>query len=113
MPAVLTKFNSIMSVLPPMVKHRISFSRFMTPSGKTCAARSDGFFAYLDKELRGAGIPTSVDVFGFTTWHTTDLGIGSGMPTALAHFDFVSPMSILRIIRPVRSVLRNPAVTSK
>ena len=50
------------------------------------------FFAYLDKELRGAGIPTSVDVFGFTTWHTTDLGIGQWYADALAHFDFVSPM---------------------
>jgi hypothetical protein len=50
------------------------------------------FFAYMDKELRGAGIPISVDVFGFTTWHQTDLGIGQWYADALSHFDFVSPM---------------------
>jgi len=50
------------------------------------------FFAYMDKELRGVGIRTSVDVFGFTTWHTTDLGIGQWYADALLHFDFVSPM---------------------
>lgn len=50
------------------------------------------FFAYMDTELRGAGIPISVDVFGFTTWHQNDLGIGQWYADALAHFDFVSPM---------------------
>ncbi len=50
------------------------------------------FFAYMDKELRGAGIPISVDVFGFTTWHQTDLGIGQWYADALSHFDFVSAM---------------------
>jgi hypothetical protein len=49
-------------------------------------------FDYFDKELRGAGIPTSVDVFGFVTWHQTDLGIGQWYADALKHFDFVSPM---------------------
>ena len=50
------------------------------------------FFAYMDNELRGAGIPISVDVFGFTTWHQTDLGIGQWYADALSHFDFVSAM---------------------
>lgn len=50
------------------------------------------FFSYMDTELRGAGIPISVDVFGFTTWHQNDLGIGQWYADALAHFDFVSPM---------------------
>jgi hypothetical protein len=50
------------------------------------------FFAYMDKTLRGTDIPISVDVFGFTTWHLTDLGIGQWYADALRHFDFVSPM---------------------
>lgn len=49
-------------------------------------------FDYLDEKLRGAGIPISVDVFGFTTWHQTDLGIGQWYADALAHFDYVSAM---------------------
>jgi len=50
------------------------------------------FFAYMDKELRGEGIPISVDMFGYTTWHQSDLGIGQWYADALSHFDFVSPM---------------------
>lgn len=50
------------------------------------------FFAYMDNELRGGGIPISVDVFGFTTWHQNDLGIGQWYADALVSFDFVSPM---------------------
>ncbi len=50
------------------------------------------FFAYLDAELRGAGIPISVDLFGFTAWHQNDLGIGQWYDDAVRHFDFVSPM---------------------
>ena len=49
-------------------------------------------FAYFDKTLRSEGIPISVDVFGFTTWHQTDLGIGQWYADALADFDAVSPM---------------------
>jgi len=51
-----------------------------------------GLFAYLDQNLRSQGIPISADVFGFTTWHQTDLGIGQWYADTLAHFDFVSPM---------------------
>ncbi len=49
-------------------------------------------FAYLDHELRGAGIPVSIDVFGLVAWHESDLGIGQWYPDALRHFDFVSAM---------------------
>lgn len=49
-------------------------------------------FVYLDAELRGNGIPISVDLFGFTTWHQNDLGIGQWYDDGVRHFDFVSPM---------------------
>lgn len=50
------------------------------------------FFRYLDAELRAKGIPISVDVFGLTAWHQSDVGIGQWYPDALEHFDFVSAM---------------------
>ena len=62
------------------------------PKRETMRGTIGRFFAYLDTQLRSAGIPVSVDVFGFTTWHTTDLGIGQWYADALTHFDFVSPM---------------------
>jgi hypothetical protein len=49
-------------------------------------------FVYLDAELRGNGIPISVDLFGFTAWHQNDLGIGQWYDDGVRHFDFVSPM---------------------
>jgi hypothetical protein len=49
-------------------------------------------FGYFERELRGVGIPISIDVFGFVTWHQTDLGIGQWYMDALASFDAVSPM---------------------
>jgi len=50
------------------------------------------FFAYLDHELRAEGVPISADLFGFTTWHQSDLGIGQWLADGLAHFDHISPM---------------------
>jgi hypothetical protein len=67
------------------------------------------FFAYLDKELRGSGIPISADVFGFTTWHQNDLGIGQWYADALAYFDFVSPMVYPSHYPPGTLGYKNPA----
>jgi hypothetical protein len=50
------------------------------------------FFSYLDSELGGKGIPISVDVFGFVTWHQTDLGIGQWYDDAVKTMNYVSPM---------------------
>jgi len=50
------------------------------------------FFSFLDLELRRKGIPISADLFGFTTWHQNDLGIGQWYSDAITNFDFVSPM---------------------
>jgi hypothetical protein len=49
-------------------------------------------FVYFEQNLRERGVPISVDVFGFVTWHQTDLGIGQWYADALASFDAVSPM---------------------
>jgi hypothetical protein len=50
------------------------------------------FFSYLDSELGGKGIPISADVFGFVTWHQSDLGIGQWYDDAIRTMDYVSPM---------------------
>ncbi len=50
------------------------------------------FFSFLDSELRAKGIPISADVFGFVTWHQSDLGIGQWYDDAIRTMDYVSPM---------------------
>ena len=50
------------------------------------------FYAYLDKELRSAGIPISADLFGQTATNLDDMGIGQLLENALPHFDFICPM---------------------
>jgi hypothetical protein len=50
------------------------------------------FFAYLRSEVGGKGVTISMDVFGFTTWHQNDLGIGQWYDDAIRTMDYVSPM---------------------
>jgi hypothetical protein len=50
------------------------------------------FFSYLGSELKEKGIPVSVDVFGFVTWHQNDLGIGQWYDDAVRSANYVSPM---------------------
>ena len=50
------------------------------------------FFAYLDKELKSAGVPLSVNLFGMTTWNDDDLNIGQILEYAAPYFDFIAPM---------------------
>ncbi|MFY9493453.1 MAG: putative glycoside hydrolase [Minisyncoccia bacterium] len=54
------------------------------------------FFAYLNQELKNAGIATSADIFGLAAWRamdfTFDLNIGQRLIDALPYFDYVSPM---------------------
>lgn len=48
------------------------------------------FFKYLRENLEGVKI--SADLFGFTTIHKDDLGIGQVIENAFAYFDYVCPM---------------------
>jgi hypothetical protein len=50
------------------------------------------FFSFLKSELGGKGVPISADVFGFVTWHQSDMGIGQWYDDAIRTMDYVSPM---------------------
>jgi len=50
------------------------------------------FFAYLHKEVRQRGIPTSADIFGQITSEKNDMGIGQSLEVAARNFDYVAPM---------------------
>jgi hypothetical protein len=59
----------------------------------TKAATMGKFFSYLDDELGGTGVKTSVDLFGLVMWdHDYDLNIGQRLDVAAPHFDYISPM---------------------
>lgn len=50
------------------------------------------FFRYLSRNLRPLGVTLSADLFGYTTVHTDDLGIGQILERALPYFDYIDPM---------------------
>jgi hypothetical protein len=60
--------------------------------GKIKSKALKEFYVFLDNKFRPKGIPISADLFGMTTSHNDDLGIGQVLKDALEHFDFVAPM---------------------
>lgn len=52
----------------------------------------EGFFQYLDTEIRTAGIPLSADIFGLTMSAKGDLGIGQIVEKIAPYVDYVCPM---------------------
>ena len=66
--------------------------------GQTKAETLEAFFAYFYDELSEPfddfeDVPAlSVDLFGYTTTNTDDLGIGQVLERALPYFDYVMPM---------------------
>lgn len=50
------------------------------------------FFAYLHETVSPIGARMSVDLFGYTTVLSDDLGIGQQLERALPYFDYVAPM---------------------
>lgn len=71
---------------------------FTFSEGKPKYEKLEEFFAYLHKELSEPfndfdSVPVlSVDLFGYTTTNTDDLGIGQVLERALPYFDYVMPM---------------------
>jgi hypothetical protein len=64
------------------------------------AGELEKFFAFLNKEVKafdsshhgGHTLKMSVDLFGYTTVLTDDLGIGQQLERALPYFDYIAPM---------------------
>lgn len=56
------------------------------------AGELEKFFQYLQREVRPLGVVMSVDLFGYTTVLTDDLGIGQQLERALPYFDYIAPM---------------------
>lgn len=56
------------------------------------AGELEKFFQYLQQEIQPTGAKMSVDLFGYTTVLTDDLGIGQQLERALPYFDYVAPM---------------------
>ena len=52
----------------------------------------EGFFEYLNENLKKEGIILSVDLFGMTTTNTDDLNIGQVLERAMPYFDYIAPM---------------------
>jgi hypothetical protein len=50
----------------------------------------NSFFKYLRESLPGEKL--SADMFGYTTLHTDDLGIGQNLDDAFPYFDYIAPM---------------------
>ncbi|MBI2612496.1 hypothetical protein HYW59_01635 [Candidatus Kaiserbacteria bacterium] len=56
------------------------------------AGELEKFFAYLHERVAPIGVKMSVDLFGYTTVLTDDLGIGQQIERAFPYFDYVAPM---------------------
>ncbi|MBX4197903.1 putative glycoside hydrolase [Candidatus Parcubacteria bacterium] len=52
----------------------------------------EGFFSYLNSQLKPIGVMMSADLFGMTATNYDDLNIGQVLERALPYFDFVAPM---------------------
>lgn len=71
----------------------------------------NSFFAYLEKELETEDykdMVRSADLFGLTTSASDDLGIGQILEDAVAHFDYVAPMTYPSHYGPGFAGLQNP-----
>lgn len=72
---------------------QVKYTHF-DPTKETRTDVMTRFFAYMDKELRGQGIPISADLFGYAFWYRDeDLTIGQRIRDAAPHFDALSPMA--------------------
>jgi len=67
------------------------------------------FFAYLESSFAESKAVTSADIFGVTTTNADDLRIGQVLEDALAHFDYVAPMTYPSHYSPGFVGLSNPA----
>lgn len=65
---------------------------FTWSGGKEKSQVLEEFFRYLTSKLRPTGVVLSVDLFGYVTVHTDDLGIGQILERALPYFDYIDPM---------------------
>jgi len=61
-------------------------------TGKSKAQALEEFFRYLHEKVGPLGVVTSADLFGYTTVHQDDLGIGQILERALPYFDYIAPM---------------------
>ena len=69
----------------------------------------NNFFAYLDKELEGSGVPISADVFGMVATNKDDLNIGQVLEGLAPYFDFIAPMVYPSHYPPTFQGFKNPA----
>lgn len=60
--------------------------------GKSKGEALEEFYKYLYESVHPTGAMMSADLFGYTTVHEDDLGIGQLLERALPYFDFVAPM---------------------
>lgn len=60
--------------------------------GKSKSEALEEFFKYLHAEVSPLGVKMSADLFGYTTVHLDDLGIGQLLERALPYFDYIAPM---------------------
>ena len=56
------------------------------------AGELEKFFRYLQAQVKPIGVVMSVDLFGYTTVLTDDLGIGQQLERTLPYFDYIAPM---------------------
>lgn len=52
----------------------------------------EGFFSYLNENMKKTGAVLSADLFGMTTTNTDDLNIGQVLERAMPYFDYIAPM---------------------
>ncbi|MBI5458027.1 hypothetical protein HY971_04885 [Candidatus Kaiserbacteria bacterium] len=61
-------------------------------AGKSKEEALEEFYKYLHSKVKPIGVVMSVDLFGYVTVHTDDLGIGQVLERALPYFDYIDPM---------------------
>ncbi len=61
-------------------------------AGKSQEVTLEEFYKYLHSKVKPIGVVMSVDLFGYVTVHTDDLGIGQVLERALPYFDYIDPM---------------------
>jgi Uncharacterized conserved protein len=64
----------------------------LTVGTSTRVEMLESFFSHLHLSLKGTGVKTSADIFGFATLLPDDLGIGQVLENILPYFDYVYPM---------------------
>lgn len=68
------------------------------------------FSAYLQQQLKSAGVPLSADIFGMTTTNTDDLNIGQVLEKIEPYFDYLCPMVYPSHYPPTYDGYKNPAL---